>query len=53
MSVNRTIASMTEELVRERGLELVCHDRVPNGDGGVSHGTMRDSPQEHELKSEL
>ncbi len=38
VSVNRTIASMTEELVRPRGLELVCHDRVPNGDGGVSTG---------------
>lgn len=38
VSYNRTISSMAKELVEERGLRFVCHDRLPNGDGCIAVG---------------
>ena len=38
VSYDTPIVRMTEELAAKRGLGLVCHDRVPNGDGGISTG---------------
>ncbi|MFQ6106855.1 MAG: carbamoyltransferase HypF [Thermoplasmata archaeon] len=32
------IVKMTSELARTRGLEVVLHNRIPNGDGGISTG---------------
>jgi len=32
------IAAMVKAMVERRGLEFVCHDRLPCGDGGVSSG---------------
>ncbi|HIH00573.1 TPA: carbamoyltransferase HypF [Thermoplasmata archaeon] len=38
VSYSNPISSWAEEVVRARGLEFVTHERVPNGDGGVSVG---------------
>jgi hydrogenase maturation protein HypF len=38
VSYSNPIASWTEEVVRARGLEFLTHERVPNGDGGISVG---------------
>lgn len=38
VSYNHTISNITRELVKSRGFEFVCHDGVPNGDGGISVG---------------
>ncbi len=38
VSYNHTITKMTKDLVEMRGMKFVCHDRVPNGDGGISTG---------------
>lgn len=38
VSYNGPICKMTEDAVRSRGLRFITHDRVPNGDGGISVG---------------
>lgn len=38
VSYNGVISSLTERMVRSRGLRFVCPDRLPNGDGGISSG---------------
>ena len=38
VSYNGPVSSLTKQMVEERGLEFVCHDRLPNGDGCVSSG---------------
>jgi hydrogenase maturation protein HypF len=38
VSYNHAISAWTKELVEARGLTFVCHDLVPNGDGGISTG---------------
>lgn len=38
VSYNVPIVRMSEELVRERELEFLTHDNVPNGDAGISVG---------------
>jgi hydrogenase maturation protein HypF len=38
VSYNSPIRSMVEEGVRKRGLDLLVHRTVPNGDGGISVG---------------
>ena len=38
VSYSFTISEITRQLVKGRGLEFVCHDSVPNGDGNVSIG---------------
>jgi hydrogenase maturation protein HypF len=38
VSYNKAISSMANELVEARGLRLVCHDRLPNGDGCIAVG---------------
>ena len=38
VSYNRAISAWTKEMVEARGLEFVCHDRTPNGDGCISTG---------------
>lgn len=38
VSYDVPIARMAKELAGERGMELVVHGRVPNGDGGISTG---------------
>lgn len=38
VSYNHAISAWTKELVETRGLTFVCHDLVPNGDGGISTG---------------
>ena len=38
VSYDVPIVRMTQELAAKHGLGLVCHDRVPNGDGGISTG---------------
>jgi hydrogenase maturation protein HypF len=38
VSYNGVISSLTERMVRERGLRFVCPERLPNGDGGISSG---------------
>ncbi len=38
VSYSNPVASWTEEIVRRRGLEFLTHERVPNGDGGISVG---------------
>ena len=40
VSYDTPIVAMTEELAANHGLGLVCHDRVPNGDGGISTGQV-------------
>jgi len=38
VTYNLSIVTMVTELAKERGLEIVLHNRVPNGDGGISTG---------------
>ncbi|MGB2581418.1 MAG: carbamoyltransferase HypF, partial [Thermoplasmata archaeon] len=38
VTYSNPIASWVERTVRARGLELLTHERVPNGDGGISVG---------------
>lgn len=38
VSYNYTISMITKRLVDEKGLKFVCHNAVPNGDGGISTG---------------
>ncbi len=38
VAYNGVITSIVEERVRERGMKLIQHDRVPCGDGGISVG---------------
>ncbi len=38
VTYNLSITGMVTDLVRERGLEIVLHNRIPNGDGGISTG---------------
>ncbi len=38
VSYDLPIVSMVEQFVREAGLSLLVHDRVPNGDGGIAVG---------------
>ena len=38
VSYNGPICSMVEESVKKRGLKLIRHRNVPNGDGGISVG---------------
>ncbi len=38
VSYDTPIVAMAERLASEHGLELICHNRVPNGDGGISTG---------------
>ena len=38
VSYNRPISRWSKMLVERRGLEFVCHDRTPNGDGCISTG---------------
>jgi hydrogenase maturation protein HypF len=38
VSYNHTITAMAQRLAKERGLELVCPNLLPNGDGCISTG---------------
>jgi len=38
VSYNHAITSMAKEMVEERGLRFVVHDRLPNGDGCIAAG---------------
>jgi hydrogenase maturation protein HypF len=38
VTYNKTISEMAKGLVEARGLKLVCHDRLPNGDGCIAVG---------------
>ncbi|MCD6210800.1 MAG: hypothetical protein J7J01_07960 [Methanophagales archaeon] len=38
VSYDIPIVRMTEELVKEKGLMFLTHDRIPNGDEGISIG---------------
>lgn len=38
VSYNSVISRMFEEIGRRSDHELIFHDRVPNGDGGISTG---------------
>ena len=38
VSYNGPICRMVEDAVKERGLTFYTHDKVPNGDGGISVG---------------
>ncbi len=38
VSYNYTITNLVKEKVEAHGLVFACHDRIPNGDGGVSSG---------------
>ena len=38
VSYDVPIVRMTEELVKEKGLRFLTHDKIPNGDGGISIG---------------
>ncbi|MCJ2564282.1 MAG: carbamoyltransferase HypF [Candidatus Thermoplasmatota archaeon] len=38
VTYNLSIVMMVTELAKERGLEVVLHNRIPNGDGGISTG---------------
>ena len=38
VTYNLPITRMVTELAKERGLEVVLHNRIPNGDGGISVG---------------
>ena len=38
VSYDVPIVRMAEKLASKHGLGLICHDRVPNGDGGISTG---------------
>jgi hydrogenase maturation protein HypF len=38
VSYNGVISSLVQQMVEEKGLQFVCPDRLPNGDGGISSG---------------
>jgi hydrogenase maturation protein HypF len=38
VSYNVPIVRMAEALVKEKGLRFLTHDKIPNGDGGISIG---------------
>lgn len=38
VTYNLSITGMVTDLAKERGLEVVLHNRIPNGDGGISTG---------------
>lgn len=38
VSYNGPISSMVKDLVESKGFRFICHNRVPNGDGGISTG---------------
>ncbi len=38
VSYDVPIVRMAEELVREKGVRFLTHDKIPNGDGGISVG---------------
>ncbi len=38
VSYDVPIVRMAEELVKEKGLKFLTHDKIPNGDGGISAG---------------
>ena len=38
VSFSGPITTWVKEVVDRRGLDFVCHERVPNGDGGISTG---------------
>lgn len=38
VSYNYAVSKITRRLVTEKGFEFVCHDNIPNGDGGISTG---------------
>ena len=38
VSYDVPIVRMAEELAGKRGMSLVCHNSIPNGDGGISTG---------------
>ncbi|MCJ7606400.1 MAG: carbamoyltransferase HypF, partial [Thermoplasmata archaeon] len=38
VTYNAPISNWVEEVVEERGLAFLAHERVPNGDGGISTG---------------
>ena len=38
VSYNGPVSAIVKELVEARGFRFVCHNRVPNGDGGISSG---------------
>ncbi len=38
VAYNLPIVRMVKEAVEKRGLTLVTHNKVPNGDGGISVG---------------
>ena len=38
VTYNSTISRMVKEKFNERGFDFACHDKVPNGDGGISVG---------------
>jgi len=38
VSYSRPICQMVSRKVKERGFDLILHDNVPNGDGGISIG---------------
>ncbi|MFA5771846.1 MAG: carbamoyltransferase HypF [Thermoplasmata archaeon] len=41
VSYNEPIVNMTKELLKKQGFELVVHNSIPNGDGGISIGQNR------------
>jgi hydrogenase maturation protein HypF len=38
VSYNATISAMAKSMIERSGLRFVCHDVLPNGDGGVAAG---------------
>jgi hydrogenase maturation protein HypF len=38
VSYNATISAMAKSMIEQSGLKFVCHDVLPNGDGGVAAG---------------
>jgi hydrogenase maturation protein HypF len=38
VSYNATISAMAKSMIERSGLKFVCHDILPNGDGGVAAG---------------
>jgi hydrogenase maturation protein HypF len=38
VTYNLPIVEMVMDLAKERGLQVVLHNRIPNGDGGISTG---------------
>ena len=38
VSYNIPIVEMIEEQVKKAGLKLIVHNKIPNGDGGISIG---------------